>query len=621
MKEYTRAAKPKSFAHVAAAGVQGAPAAPDGDDDEDIAAMLDNMCTMDEDDGLTLSLREALEGEDAQEWQAAIDKEFAQFHAQGVFSFQPLPAGQSVLHHKILCRWKCDAKGKKLGRKARVVCCGWAQKPNQYGKTFAPVSRAESVRSVVAVAAARRFKLNHLDASSAFLSSPLEETISIRAPVGYVGWLQRAGHITPQEAAALEGMHVLLQRSIYGLRQASRAWFSLVRDVMHASGFTRLSGTDECVFQATAVKDTASGKTVKGVFLVALTVDDFVCAVENPKAIRVLLSNAAPHFTLNDLGTPSRLLGMRVEQKHDTITLSQPAHIHALIQKLRLHDAHPVSTPCVQEAMKLWTSQASSDAEGKEKRKNAEEAGDAKERDEDEAGVDPKKQAEIVKHYKSALGSLLYLSTWTHPEISFPVNVLARFSNAPRKCHWIGLKRVVRYLMGAADQGVSYHFANDGVLRVQGFCDSDYSNCVKSRKSQTGFVFTINGSPIAWCSRRQEVVSLSSTEAELIALTAAAQEAVWVERLFSQLQCGYVEKSLTLYCDNQPSIYLAQSDATFHSRTKHIDTRYYWVRDLLASKIFTLKHIQGAVNPADIFTKGVSAPLFARHVRALSLHH
>ena len=151
-------------------------------------------------------------------------------------------------------------------------------------------------------------------------------------------------------------------------------------------------------------------------------------------------------------------------------------------------------------------------------------------------------------------------------------------------------------------------FENSGsMLNVNGFTDADYAGCTETRKSRSGFVFLLNGGPISWSSQRQSIVSLSTAEAEYIALTHGAKEAIWLRQFLNDL--GLSCKTVPILVDNQSAIRLA-SNSEFHKRSKHIDVRFHFVRDVIDRKEIEIDYVQSKNQLADIFTKPIAKQQF-----------
>lgn len=179
--------------------------------------------------------------------------------------------------------------------------------------------------------------------------------------------------------------------------------------------------------------------------------------------------------------------------------------------------------------------------------------------------------------YRAAIGALLWLSLSTRPDISFAVFVVGRYSASPRPAHWTAVKRILRYLAGMPFLGITYRKHGTELGIFSAFSDADHAGDHGSRKSTSGFVVIMAGASISWLARLQKSVSISTVEAEYMALSACAMKVVWLRALFSEL--GFRQPSATLIRgDNMGSISLAKHP-TAHQRTKHIAIHYHYTRD------------------------------------------
>lgn len=202
--------------------------------------------------------------------------------------------------------------------------------------------------------------------------------------------------------------------------------------------------------------------------------------------------------------------------------------------------------------------------------------------------------------YRELIGSLMYLSVGTRPDISNTVSKLAQFTTCPSHTHWISAKRVLRYLKKTIDYRLTFRKTGKSLI---GYSDADWGNCSIDRKSYSGYCFILGGAAISWRSQKQRTVATSSTEAEYISLSEAMKEALYLNRLLKEV--GLLELSkTTLYADNQGAIYIA-NDTGYHTRSKHIDIRYHFIRDVLKSKTVELEHLPTNLMLADVFTKAL----------------
>jgi ATP-binding cassette subfamily B (MDR/TAP) protein 1 len=201
--------------------------------------------------------------------------------------------------------------------------------------------------------------------------------------------------------------------------------------------------------------------------------------------------------------------------------------------------------------------------------------------------------------YSSAVGSLMYAMVCTRPDIAHAVGVVSRFMHNPGKEHWQAVQWILRYLRGTSGQCLVF---GGSKLAVQGFVDSDHQGNMDNGRSTTGYVFTVGDTAVSWKSKLQEVVTLSTTEAEYVAATEASKEMIWLDRFMGELGKGRDDS--ILWSDSQSAIHLARN-AAFHERTKHIQLRYHFIREVLESGLLKLGKVEGSKNPADMLTKVV----------------
>lgn len=194
----------------------------------------------------------------------------------------------------------------------------------------------------------------------------------------------------------------------------------------------------------------------------------------------------------------------------------------------------------------------------------------------------------------------MYLAVLTRPDIAYCVSYLSQFNSCYSHIHWNYCKRVLRYLLHTKSYCLKY--TNNNNSNLQGFVDSDWASDALDRKSYTGFCFMLSGSAISWQSRKQKTVSLSSTEAEYTALSEASREAIYLRNLMHEITDVF--NVIDLYCDNQSALKLASSSQS-HNRSKHIDVRCHFIRDVVKNKFVKVKYIPTEEMPADILTKGL----------------
>ncbi len=212
--------------------------------------------------------------------------------------------------------------------------------------------------------------------------------------------------------------------------------------------------------------------------------------------------------------------------------------------------------------------------------------------------------------YASAVGSLMYAMVCTRSDIAHAVGVLSRYMSKPEKEHWIAVKRVFRYLRGTTSYGLCYQGRPglDRVVDIHGFVDADWAGDLDRRRSTSGYVFNMFGGEISWMRKIQSVMTLSTTEVKHMVATHESKEAVWLQILCSGI--GLVQKLVRLDCDSQSAIFLAKNLAC-HSKTKHIDVQYHFVRDMVEEKKVLLEKVDTLKSVVDSVTNSVSTKKFS----------
>ncbi|XP_020211192.1 uncharacterized protein LOC109796007 [Cajanus cajan] len=203
--------------------------------------------------------------------------------------------------------------------------------------------------------------------------------------------------------------------------------------------------------------------------------------------------------------------------------------------------------------------------------------------------------------YRSIVGGLQYI-TITRPELSFSINRVCQFMHNPQEHHWKAVKRILRYLQGTVHYGL--HLKKSSQLNLTAYSDSDWGSDLDDRKSTTGFCVYLGQNLVSWCSRKQQAVSRSSTEAEYRGIAAVTAELVWLKSLLSELYISVpVPKT---YCDNLGAVLLA-ANPILHSRTKHFELDLYFVRDKVMKGEIQVIHLPARFQVADILTKSLSS--------------
>ncbi|KAA0038926.1 integrase [Cucumis melo var. makuwa] len=488
-----------------------------------------------------------------EKWKIAMDQEIDAIRRNETWELMELPTNKQALGVKWVYRTKLKSDGNVEKYKARLVVKGYKQEYGvDYEEIFAPVTRIETIRLILSLAAQNGWKVYQMDVKSAFLNGHLKEEIFVAQPLGYV---QRG-----EEEKVYK-----LKKALYGLKQAPRAWYSRIDSFFLKTGFRR------CPYEhALYVKEDKYGKFL----IVSLYVDDLLFTGNDKFLCDDFKNSMKNEFEMSDMGLIHYFLGIEVNQNEGEIVISQQKYAHDLLKKFRMENASPCNTP-MDANLKLC-------------------------KDDIGEAVDP-------SLYRSLVGSLMYL-TATRPDILFAVSMLSRFMTNPKRSHWEAGKRVLRYILGTINFGIYYKKVSESVMF--GFCDSDWGGNVDDHKSTSGYVFSMGSGVFSWTSKKQSVVALSTTEAEYISLAAAGCQALWLRWMLKELKC--IQKCETvLFCDNGSAIALSKNPV-FHGRSKHIRIKYHFIRDLVKDGEVIVKYCKTQDQVADIFTKALKFDLFVK---------
>jgi hypothetical protein len=218
--------------------------------------------------------------------------------------------------------------------------------------------------------------------------------------------------------------------------------------------------------------------------------------------------------------------------------------------------------------------------------------------------------------YREAIGSLMYTSVATCPDITFAISTLSQFLENLGEAHWEAVKRVFRYLLGMHNLTLTYRGESQD---LEGYTDADRAS-QDHRQAISGHVFMIDSRAVSWSSRKQELVTLSTAEAEYIVVTHAAKECIWMHHLIGELFPPSISQSTTVHCDNQAALALAK-DNNYHTCTKHIDIQYHFIQYTVSKKIIELVYCPTDNMTADILTKVLPHWKVACHALGLGLCH
>ena len=425
-----------------------------------------------------ITLKDALEGKDSRHWEKAINDELDSLIGNKTWRLVEKTKNMIILKSRWVFKIKIGPNGQKI-YKARLVVKGYLQRPGiDYGETFSPVARYESIRAFLSIAACYKMHLKQFDVKTAFLNGDLNETVYMYPPEGF--------SVDKNKVCKLE-------KSLYGLKQSAKCFNDkfikcLKEFNLHATT------ADPCVFVSRDNKEK---------IILILYVDDGAIACKNEKRIDDLINHLKRKLkiTVKEL---NMFLGIEIKKMPNGLLFAnQKKFAEKIINKFKQVDAHPVALP-----------------------------------------IDPYERFDNFekdsrfnnRYYKEAIGSLIFLSMVTRPDISYSVGVLSRYAENPTKAHCNGVKRIIKYIKGTLNHGLIFgRCRKENSINILAFSDADFAGDSKTRRSTSGCLIKLGSDLITWSSRKQPTVALSTTESEFIAACNATQEIIWLKRLIKDL--------------------------------------------------------------------------------------
>jgi hypothetical protein len=486
-------------------------------------------------------------------WHKAALDEIQALIENGTFDLVQLPPGRKAIGSRWVFKVKKNADGSIERLKGRLVAQGFSQRPGfDFTETFAPTPKWAALRAILALAALEDLHLESVDISSAFLNGKLEEEVYMRQPEGFVekgkDWVWH------------------LQKSLYGLKQAGRCWHKKLNEVLESMGFKRIVCEHSIwIFGKDEMR-----------IIIPVFIDDMTIAAKSMDSIKQVISELKSHFKLRELGPTSWLLGVEIvrDRSKRTLSLSQRQYVLSLLERFGMSDCNPVVTP-MDTGLKLSSTMSPTSSKDIEEMRSV--------------------------PYLQAVGALMYLATATRPDIAYTVGVLARFNKNPGMTHWKAVKHLFRYLKGTLDLKLTYAPDPTSTDLFISYTDADHGGNPDNGRSTSGYVVKMGTGAISWSSKLQSIVALSTTEAEYVASTSAGQEILWLRNLFSEL--GYSLSSPSpLWIDSNSALSVAKNPE-HHGRMKHLDLRFYWLRDEVERGTIHIAHLRTDEMPADVLTK------------------
>ena len=490
---------------------------------------------------------EALEDSD---WLEAMHDELNNFKRNKVWTLVEKPKGcRNVIGTKWIFKNKQDEFGNVVRNKARLVAQGFSQVEGiDFGETYAPVARLESIRILLAYASHHNFKLQQMDVKSAFLNGPLHEEVYVKQPPGF-------------EDPDFPNHVYKLDKALYGLKQAPRAWYEHLKELLIDRGF-----------DVGLIDPTLFTKRVNGeLFVCQLYVDDIIFGSTNKAFNDEFSKLMTDRFEMSMMGEMRFFLGFEIKQLREGTFINQAKYLQDMLKRFKMTEMKGVATPMVTKC---------------------------------HLALDPNGKEVDQKVYRSMIGSLLYLCA-SRPDIVLSVGVCARYQASPKESHMMALKRIFRYLVDTPRYGLWYPKGSSFILN--GYTDADWAGDKDDRKSTSGACQFLGRSLVCWSSKKQNCISLSTAEAEYVAAASGCTQLLWMRQTLKEY--GVTCDKVPLLCDNESAIKIAYNPVQ-HSRTKHIEIRNHFIRDHVARGDIELIYVPTKDQLADIFTKPLDEARF-----------
>lgn len=495
------------------------------------------------------TFKEAINSPEAKQWEAAIGKEMASLAKHKVYKMVPIdsvPKDEKILGTRFVFKQKADGS-----LKVRLVVQGHVQESGiDYGRSYAPVCRIGSVRTLLAIACEHGWPVWQMDVCVAFLQSEIDKDV----------WVKPAPGQNVKDPVTGDIMVYKLERSLYGLAQSPVLWYDTIDEVLVVIGF-RPTQSDPCVYIH------GRGDTL---VILTLYVDDILISGKDPELVANLKTELRDRFEMKDMGEVSHILGMEVTRNYEegTLAVSQKGYVKNILERFGMENCNPVSTPGY--GPELSTDQPADKLLG----------------------------AAESKMYQSITGSLLYLAQCTRYDLCYAVNQLTRACSKPAQAHMTAAKHALRYLRGKPDLPIVF---KRGQFRIAAFADASFGANPDNRKSTTGYLFFLGGGLISFGTKTQSLTAQSTVESELQAISYGAKEAVYLSNLLLELKFDNF-KPISIKSDSSGALSLA-ANSMFSSRTKHIALRFFFLRELIKRRRITVHHVPTQAMLADIATK------------------
>ena len=536
------------------------------------------------------TLRDALLSSDGKAWKVAIEAELENLRSHNTFHFVE---DDSRLGTAITSRMVMQKKLNKLGEiekyKVRLVAHGFKQREGlDFSKTYSPLLTHHVVRLLLSHAAAENLEIHQLDVVGAYLESPIKERIVLQLPKGLIvedGLVKIQPSFTgdPRDEKTPPAK-VILQRSLYGLKQSALNWFNYFETEAIKLDFKASSCEPGVWFK--------QGK--EGQIIIAAWVDDILIIGKN-KDVLDLKKSMCRAFKTKDMGEADTYLSLEIirNRPYRTLTIASTAFIESTLAEFGMQDCNTVSTP-LDPNVKLTYRTPSEPA-----------------------------AAEGTAQYQKLVGCLIYLSITTRPDLGYTAGLLGRYMHDPSEAHWLAGKRVLRFLKGTMKEALILGKRSSGekAKHFTLFADADYAGETTTFRSTTGYVlFDPYGSAITWRSCKQPITARSTADAEFTACSIAVSDSWGITRLAGELGILPFSAPLHLLDDNSAVITnISENRGNFKPSSRHVGVHYAWLRDMGQKEEISVAQIETGKMVADTFTKPLGRLKFKRFAQDLGM--
>nr|GEY44263.1 retrovirus-related Pol polyprotein from transposon TNT 1-94 [Tanacetum cinerariifolium] len=491
-------------------------------------------------------------------WIKSMQEELLQFKRLDVWVLVPAPDNISPLTFKCLFKNKHDKEQTVIRNKSRLVVRGYRQDEGiDLEESFASVARMEAIRIFLAYAAHKSFYMLQMDVKTAFLHGSLKKDVYVCQPEGFID-ADHPGHVYK------------LKKALYGLKQAPRAWYDELSTFLLHNHFFK--GTiDPTLFIRRFYDD---------ILVIQVYVDDIIFGSTHPRYIQLFSDLMKSRFKMSMMGEMTFFLGLQVNQSTCSIFINQSKYVLEILKKYGMESYDPVGTPMeIKDKLDLHQNGTSVDA----------------------------------TKYRSMIGALMYLTS-SRSDIIHATCLCARYQAKPTEKHLKEVKKIFHYLQGTVNTGLWY--TKDSGFELTRFLDADYAGCKDTFKSTFVGAQFLGEKLVSWSSKKQDYTALSTTEAEYVSLSACCAQVLWMRTQLTDY--GFHFNKIPIYFDSKSAITISCNPVQ-HSRTKHIDVRYHFIKEHVEKGMIELYLVKTDYQLADLFTKALPAYRFNYLVRRFGM--